>query len=139
MSGPAFITGSLSERLAAYLYAGCLGRPCTVDELTEAAKALERGMEPCELALRLLRSPEVLSTSRFVALLYPALLQRAPEYWTWRIHREAVVTGRLTRVEIVQYFLSSVEHAIRFRTRTDEEFIRMIWGAVNGQPPRSNE
>ena len=134
------MAGSASrERLAACLYAGCLGRPSTAQELSGAVTALDGGLEPCDLALRLFQSPEFLSTSRFVALLYPALLQRAPEYLTWEIYRNAIVTGRVTREQMVQNFLSSVEHAIQFRTRSDEEFIGMLYGALLVRRPIPQE
>jgi Domain of unknown function (DUF4214) len=129
----------LAERLAALLHSGCLGRPAAIPELSEAVAALDGGSEPYDLAFHLFQSPEFHSTSRFVALLYPALLQRAPDYITWKIYRNAIATGEVTREQMIERLLTSSEHAMKFRTRNDEDFIRMLYGALLVRRPEPHE
>ncbi len=107
------------QRLSAYLYESCLGRPATAQEMSET-------VEPCELAYRLFQSDEFHATSRFVAGLYLGLFQKAPEYVSWELYRKARIAGE----NVAQRFLDSAEHVSKFRGKSDAEFVDMLFCAL---------
>lgn len=100
MTAQVFSTGTAVQRCAASLFSGCLGRLPRASEIAEA----ENNPGCHELAARLFASSEFHSVSRYVAFLFPLLLERAPEFILWERYRQELAIGRVSPGQLAEHF-----------------------------------
>ena len=90
-------------------------------------------------ALSLFTAPEGAYRSRYVGVLYRALLNRPPEHGGWVLQRNTLAALDSTgdsagaRTALVSAFVESAEFKLLFRTPSNAEFVRIIYRQVLGR------
>jgi hypothetical protein len=128
---------SVDERYVRFLYFNHFGRhPST----TEVQGHLMSGLSRAQLAVNFLSSLEFSQGGRYVAGLYRGLLNRDAEYGGWLFQRNAVVTGGIAQLTLVDSFLGSEEYRLKFGTPSNTEYAALLYRYIllrEGTPSRS--
>lgn len=132
-------SASRDERLIGHLYAACLGRVASPQEIAGHQQNLRNGTEPAALVNSFLHGPEFQSVSWVIAGLYIGLLNRDAEFGGWQFQRDAVFGGIVTTRALIANFLTSAEYTARFGQPTDGDFVRLLYRHILLREPTTPE
>jgi hypothetical protein len=127
------------ERLIGHLYAACIGRIASANEIALHKSSLLKGTEPAALVNSFLHSAEFQSLGWVIAGLYVGLLNRDAEFGGWQFQRDAVLRGVVSTHTLIANFLTSAEYTARFGQPTDDEFVRLLYRHILLREPTIQE